>query len=80
MDRANKVIDAKELGKMAMLHQSYGGLNKENGYARHIINSAGGNGMNQRTLNYFIGGMFFGIELVDLLRLLALKGTKMHTK
>ena len=79
VDRANKVTDAKELGKMAMLRQSYGGLGKENGYAGHI-NSAGGNGMNQGTSNSFIGGMFFGIALVGLLRLLATKGAKMHTK
>ena len=78
VDRANKVIDAKELGKMAMLRQSYGGLGKDNGFAGHI--NSRGNGMNQGTSNSFIGGMFFGIALVGLLRLLAMKGAKMHTK
>jgi hypothetical protein len=72
VDRANKVPDAKELEKMTMLRQSYGGGGKEHAFGRRII--AGGNNIGMIT---FASGTLFGI---GCLRLFAARRTKPHSK
>eukprot|EP00979_Chaetoceros_neogracilis_P011837 scaffold3003_cov267-Chaetoceros_neogracile.AAC.2 len=72
VDRANKVPDAKELEKMTMLRQSYGGGGKEHALGRRII--AAGNNVGMIT---FASGTLFGI---GCLRLFAARRTKPHSK